>query len=1077
LYQLFICQIGATLLLRTYDTFGFEKGLNPFMKKLNIKTMQLIINQLKKNRLIILVFFFLLSQQDATAQQTPIQGAQTLHAHFRGKTKPLRDLAAMPGSSREKQIAKKANKPNFMPPNFINYRRQAHVNPNALPQGEDPIRQSSQYRTINSVIEPRVVFEGIDEANGNAGVPDTNGEISAQYFFQIINASFFRIFDRDGTPLTSVTSANTLWNEIGEQSFSDPVVMYDEDADRWLLTDLGNIDLVLYGVSETADPLGAWNLYSFNAPGFTDYPKYGIWPNAYILTTNEGASNYPVYAFNRQQMLNGESTIDVQRIEIPGLDGGFPTATPMDWNSPMAPPSDEVFVVRLNDDSWGNGIDSDQIEVWTINIDWETAANTTTSSTFLQTAPYDTDGCSVSGGGFACIPQPGTSQGIDGIMTIIMNNVAYWNYGTHESAVLTFSVNAGNDVAGIRWMELRREPGSDWTIYQEGTYAPDDGVHRFIGSIAINGKGDIGLAYSVSGENTFPSLRYTGRNANDPLGQMTIDEYEFATGESSRNGDRYGDYAKMSIDPVDDSFWFTSEYMVSDGAYSTKIVNFVIRKDTLDLSPIALNSPQNSPDLTDSEEVSIQIKNIGLDTAIHFSVGYIFGNNASVIEDATIDTLLPDSVYTHTFIPTVDMSIVGDYEFKIFSIFGDDQNTENDTLTVKRQKVARFDAAITNIEGLDGILCDSTTIASLGLTNFGADTLTSVTIEYQLNGGITQSLNWTGSLAYGEHTLLDVLLEPLVTGTNIIATNILNPNGTADEIPANDHYTKEFRVLLNGISVALQLTFDDFPEETSWLLQDSNGDILFEGGTYPGQENETITQEWCLDEEECYTFIINDSYGDGMTSFTGNEGSYTIVDVDGNAYTSIMQANFGYEEVNNFCLVLPCNVAADFDITNASTGDSSDGAILVSPTSGISPFIYSIDGGITTQENPLFSDLSAGDYNITVIDVNGCTFDQQLTVEITVGSYEVVDNYNIFVAPNPSKNGAFWVTVEGLDGYSTGIDLQIIDAVGRPVLYKTLTSVDNYHKGLVSLRNYPAGIYYIRFKNDQINQLLRIVRL
>ncbi len=953
------------------------------------------------------------------------------------------------------------------------------MNMDALPHGVEPVRQDNlQSRSISSPVEPNLVIEGIDENTSEVGVPDTNGDVSPDHYVQIINASWFQVFAKDGTPLTPPTSANTIWSEINQLSFSDPVIIWDEAAGRWLLTDLADINVVLYGVSETADPLGAWNLYTLNTPGFADYPKYGVWPNAYIFTINESEGSYPVYALNRQQMLAGAATVDVQRIEIPGIGGGFPTATPMDWNSPTPPPTDEMFVVRLNDDAWGNGNAQDLLEVWTINLNWASPGSTSATKLELPTAPYDSDGCAVSGGfGFECIPQPGTEAAIDGIMTIVMHNVAYWNHGTHESAALTFSVDAGGDVSGVRWMELRRLPGENWTIYQEGTFAPGDGVHRFIGAIAINGNGDIGLAYSVSGESTYPGLRYTGRRAGDPLGEMTIDEYEFAPGAGVReDSDRYGDYAKMSVDPVNGSFWFTSEYVKGDGSYGTKIVNFIVTRDTLDIAPVAMLAPQNSSNLTNAEPVSIRVRNLGLEPASNITVGYVFENGTPVVEPATIDTLQPDSVYVHTFSQTVDMDAIQEYSFKVFTTFAEDQNITNDTLRQRRRKLPRFDTGITGISGLDGVVCYSATAAGLLLTNFGTETLTSVTIQYQLNGGTTQTQNWTGNLASGNSTIVNLNLSGLTTGANTLNVNTLNPNGVADEIPSNDAFSRPFQVLLDGASVTLSLTLDGFPEETSWQLEDETGQILFSGDNYNGQIEENITVDWCLEKEKCYTFRIFDSWGDGLENFFGQSGSYQIIDDLGNVLASILQVNFGFEEENEFCLTLPCALEADFDVTPASTSNSNDGSILVTPTAGASPFSYSINGG-ASQSNPLFSNLDGGTYSLVVTDANGCTLEQSVLVETLVANNEVKREYTVSVAPNPSVNGAFYLKVEGLTGAYQQLDLQVVDVTGRPVHYSSLTAVDGNFTGLVSLAKLPAGTYFIRFKHDKFSDLVRVVRL
>jgi hypothetical protein len=1026
----------------------------------------------------VFALLLLLFNVEISAQTSNVQGAQSLQAHFRGKTRPLRDLAPMPATSHEKRQQKKSNKPIFTPPNFTNWRRQPKVNMDALPLGMDPVRQDNlQHRALSTLVEPAVVIEGIGEDITEVGVPDTNGDVSPEHYFQIVNASWFQIFAKDGTPLIEPTTANTIWNEIGEQSFSDPLVLWDEAAGRWLLTDLADIDVVLYGVSETSDPLGAWNLYTYETPGFADYPKYGVWPDAYIFTVNELGETYPVYALNREQMLAGAATVDVQRIEIPSIDGGFPTATPMDWNSPTPPPTDEMFVVRINDDAWGNGNTQDLLEVWTIDLDWAIPANTTATKLELPTAPYDSDGCSVTGFGFDCIPQPGTDQPIDGIMTIVMHNVAYWNYGTHESAVLTFSVDAGDDVAGVRWMEIRRLPGADWTVYQEGTVAFGDGIHRFIGAIAINERGDIGLGYSVTGPNTFPGLRFTGRQESDPLGEMTVEEYEFAPGAGVREGtERYGDYAKMSADPLNGSFWFTSEYVKADGSYGTKIVNFELRRDTFDIAAVALLSPQNAPLLTTTETVTIRVRNVGLDTANNISVGYIFENQPPVIEPAAISILAPDSVYIHTFATPVDMSTIGSYEFKVFTQFAEDQNVRNDTLFQKRRHLPRFDAGITGVAGLDGILCDSEVTIQPMITNFGTEPLTSATIQYQLNGGTIQTQNWTGIVAPNSSTSFNLNLSGLITGTNTLNISTLNPNGVSDEIATNDAFSRPFQVLLEGTTVTLTLTFDAYPEETSWQLEDESGQIIFSGDGYNGMEEETIIIPWCLEAEKCYTFRIFDSYGDGIFGFGAPDGSYQIKNEDGIVLASIIDLDFGFEEENEFCVAEQCLLEANFSVTPATTTSSNNGIILASVTTGVSPFYYQLNGG-PVQLSPLFSGLDVGTYTINITDVNGCTFEDTVSVWSVVATDDVQQDYAITVAPNPSKNGAFALKVTGLTGNYQQLDLQVVDMTGRPVHYTALPAVDGHYAGMISLAKQPAGVYYIRFKNAEINELVRVVRL
>jgi subtilisin-like proprotein convertase family protein len=168
---------------------------------------------------------------------------------------------------------------------------------------------------------------------------------------------------------------------------------------------------------------------------------------------------------------------------------------------------------------------------------------------------------------------------LEAISDRLMWRLAYRNFGTHESLVVNHTVDAnGAGLAGVRWYELR-DPGGSPFIYQQGTYAPD-GNHRWMGSISMDRDGNIALGYSASSTSLFPSIRYTGRLASDPLGTLPQGEATLqAGGGSQTNADspRWGDYSMMGIDPTDDcTFWYTQEYYsrTSSGTWQTRIGAF-----------------------------------------------------------------------------------------------------------------------------------------------------------------------------------------------------------------------------------------------------------------------------------------------------------------------------------------------------------------------------------------------------------------------------------------------------------------------------------------------------------------------
>src|SRR5437867_8782235 len=156
--------------------------------------------------------------------------------------------------------------------------------------------------------------------------------------------------------------------------------------------------------------------------------------------------------------------------------------------------------------------------------------------------------------------------------------LAYRNFGKYESVVTNQSVEALPAVAGIRWYEIRRVDGQ-YSVFQQGTYAPNDGVHRWMGSIAMDRDGNAALGYSVSNATTvFPGIRYTGRLQGDPLGQLPLGEAVLINGSGSQTGSaRWGDYTSMNVDPADDcTVWYVNEYYqtTSAGGWQTRIGNF-----------------------------------------------------------------------------------------------------------------------------------------------------------------------------------------------------------------------------------------------------------------------------------------------------------------------------------------------------------------------------------------------------------------------------------------------------------------------------------------------------------------------
>ena len=357
-------------------------------------------------------------------------------------------------------------------------------------------------------------------------------------------------------------NSNTLWSGFGggceTNNDGDATVKYDRAADRWVISQFSVTTtpyLQCVAVSTTGDPTGSYYRYAFDyGPAqFPDYPKLGVWPDAYYTTYNiftNGATfaGAKVCAFDRTSMLTGAPATQ-QCFDTDATHGGL---LPSDLDGPTPPPAGSPnYVLEFATNS---------LNMWRFHVDWATPANTTFGGPINIPVAAFSAACS---GGGTCIPQPGTNNRLDSLADRLMYRLAYRNFGDHESLVVNHSVTASASV-GVRWYEIRN-PGGTPTVYQQSTYAPD-ATYRWMGSIAMDASGDIAMGYSASSGSLRPSIRYTGRLATDPLNTMQA-EATLITGTGVQTGalHRWGDYSSMSVDPVDDcTFWYTNEYLAGE---------------------------------------------------------------------------------------------------------------------------------------------------------------------------------------------------------------------------------------------------------------------------------------------------------------------------------------------------------------------------------------------------------------------------------------------------------------------------------------------------------------------------------
>ncbi|GAA4274138.1 hypothetical protein GCM10022258_34320 [Aquimarina gracilis] len=470
---------------------------------------------------------------------------------------------------------------------------------------------------------------------------DPTGAIGPNHYVYAFNSGF-GIRDRNGNVLLAEASLATIFP--GE-SLGDPIVVYDNFAERFIIMQFSNTpNGFLIAVGQGPDPVNdGWFTYRFNTGSFPDYEKLSIWSDGYYITANKDQNNPSgndvVFAVERDKMLVGDATAGLIGFPLPGAEtNGFYSPGGSNATGATLPPVGVGHsILYLQDDSW-SGISQDHIKVWTTDVNWANPGSSTISQPQeIITAPFDSV---FDGGSFSNLPQP-SGPDIDALQATMMYMTNYRRFGTHNSMVLNFAVDLdGNDnLSGIRWYELRQTAdGQPWTIFQEGTYAQPDGLSAFCGSMAMDAQGNIGLGYSVVSTSVFPSLRYTGRLASDPLGTMTLAEQVSITGTQSNPSLRYGDYAHMTIDPTDDAtFWHIGEFFDA-GFRKNHVVAFRLQPDTPDTeAPTAPTNLASSAVAESSLTLSWDpsTDNIGVTGYDVYQDGAVIGTVAGTTIDVT----------------------------------------------------------------------------------------------------------------------------------------------------------------------------------------------------------------------------------------------------------------------------------------------------------------------------------------------------------------------------------------------------------------------------------------------------------
>jgi len=756
-----------------------------------------------------------------------------------------------------------------------------------LPKTVDELVQNQMNVVKHEARDPKLVFNA---STTNSIPSDPTGAIGSNHFIGAWNRGF-RIFDKQGNPLTEEASLSTIFP--GNTNY-DPIVLYDVEADRFVIT-LANVSPNGFSIAvcQGSDPVNdGWYIYTtgFDIDQVPDYQKYSVWSDGYYVTANIVGSN-KVFVMERTEMLQGHAAQFVE-FPLPGISiSGFYSPQFFNVTNGDMPPPGNATIVYMQDDAWP-GISTDHLKLWSVNVNWTDISNSTISAPAeTNTTPF----ISVfDGGSFSNVPQPnGPDQ--DVLQATIMNQAQYRRFPDYNSAIFNFVVDTDgseSELAGIRWFELRQEnDGDPWTIYQEGTYiSPYNNKHAFSGSMAMDGHGNIGMGYTTVSSSERIAINFTGRYASDPLGQMTVDETLIAQSLSDNPYKQLADYVQLSLDPFNDkTFWHIAEYFIND--QRTDVVGvFQITSDFVnDVGVISVDEPIDGA-LSDEEIISITVFNYGLDEQTNIPVSYQV-NGGTVITEILPGPISSAMEMQYTFSTTADMGTVGSvYQITAFTDLLDDEDHLNDTTMTSVSHLYPDDIGVAEIlSPVSGSGLSAEEDITVVINNFGTNDQSNFDVSYQLNdelvtenvpgpltvdSPLSYTFTQTGNLlTLDTYELKSYTSLPLDANLNNDTTTIMVVNSFCEPESNCNSGSGLFLVKLGSIDNTSDCSpqgYGDYTEFSTELENNSTNDLII--ATYYGSQ---YVKAW-IDFNDNFVFETEEVVVDNYVIAPGQLNGYYV---------------------------------------------------------------------------------------------------------------------------------------------------------------------------------------------------------
>jgi hypothetical protein len=481
----------------------------------------------------------------------------------------------------------------------------------SAPETSSPRVQSlikGLFRSVPSMPAPLLTFEGGAAAQFCAcAPPDSDGDVGPNHYVEAINNAF-AVYNKSGTMLAGPTTYNTLFAPLvgtpcQNQNHGDPFVLYDHNADRWVITDFafpGGLPgagpfYECIAVSQSADPVaGGWFLYALqhepaHPTWIGDYPKMALWNDpqpggAYHLTINlfDGPTlafqGVRAFALDRGSMVaGGPANAIAFTVPLAGVGDSYSFVAANFRTGDLPPAGRDEMLLAV--DASIPGATLTQVHARFFHVDFVTPANSTlgvganhTPNAEITVNPFVQAWTATT---YRLVPQQGTADKLDTLGDKIMTPVVYQNRAGTESlwANQTTILNFPNGPTAVSWYQFDVTGGTfpATPAQQQEWTNGGDGLFRWMGSIAVDASGNTAIGYATSSSSMFPGIRYAGRLVSDPPSNLGQGEATMFTGTGSQTGTngRWGDYSMTTIDSSDNmTFWTVGEYYTTTSSFN-----------------------------------------------------------------------------------------------------------------------------------------------------------------------------------------------------------------------------------------------------------------------------------------------------------------------------------------------------------------------------------------------------------------------------------------------------------------------------------------------------------------------------